>query len=117
MRRARRAVPTGVRYARARSACRRGSSCANGSIASVRASTGRSVGSTSSSHSTWPATLVASGARVLYRDGAPLATSVAGQVEWLDEVEPTLRPVLARALAMEPFAQLEPRLHAERARA
>jgi len=25
--------------------------------------------------------------------------------------------VLARALAMEPFAQLEPRLHAERARA
>jgi len=57
------------------------------------------------------------GARVLYRDGAPLATSVAGQVEWLDEVEPTLRPVLARTLAMEPFAQLEPRLHAERARA
>jgi len=56
------------------------------------------------------------GARVLWRDGVPLATSVAGQVEWLAaDVDPAERARLARAIAVEPFAQLEARLHGERA--
>jgi ATP-dependent Lhr-like helicase len=56
------------------------------------------------------------GARVLWRDGVPLATSVAGQVEWLAaDVDAGDRARLARAIAVEPFAQLEARLHGERA--
>ena len=58
------------------------------------------------------------GARVLWRDGVPLATSVAGQVEWLaDDVDAAERSRLARAIAVEPFAQLDARLHGERATA
>ena len=56
------------------------------------------------------------GARVLWRDGVPLATSVAGQVEWLaDDVDAAERSRLARAIAVEPFAQLDARLHGEHA--
>jgi ATP-dependent Lhr-like helicase len=55
------------------------------------------------------------GARVLWRDGVPLATIVAGQVEWLaDDVAAAERSRLARAIAVEPFAQLDARLHGER---
>ena len=58
------------------------------------------------------------GARVLWRDGVPLATSVAGQVEWLAaDVDAGERARLARAIAVEPFAQLEAWLHGERATA
>ena len=39
------------------------------------------------------------GARVLYRDGVPLATSVGGEVEWLaDDVAAADRPALRRRL-------------------
>ena len=41
------------------------------------------------------------GARVLYRDGVPLATSVGQQIEWLADVEATTRPLLRRALQAE----------------
>jgi len=46
------------------------------------------------------------GARVVYRDGAPLATSVGGEIEWLDDVDARLRALVGRALAMEPSPQL-----------
>jgi ATP-dependent Lhr-like helicase len=39
------------------------------------------------------------GARVLFRDGAPLATSIGGEIEWLDDSVPAAeRPALRRRL-------------------
>jgi len=39
------------------------------------------------------------GARVLFRDGAPLATSIGGEIEWLDDGVPAAeRPALRRRL-------------------
>ncbi|MDB5829153.1 MAG: ATP-dependent helicase, partial [Variovorax sp.] len=41
------------------------------------------------------------GARVLYRDGVPVATSVGGQTEWLVELAAGDRPAALHALALE----------------
>jgi len=47
-----------------------------------------------------------------------LPSRFAGQVEWLaDDVDAAERSRLARAIAVEPFAQLDARLHGERATA
>ena len=47
------------------------------------------------------------GARVAYRDGLPVATSIAGQVEFLhDDVEPAQRQWVARALTVAPALRL-----------
>jgi ATP-dependent Lhr-like helicase len=46
------------------------------------------------------------GARVAFRDGLPLATSVAGQVEFLHEIEPAQRQVVTRALTLAPALRL-----------
>jgi ATP-dependent Lhr-like helicase len=48
------------------------------------------------------------GARVLYRDGVPLATSVGGEVEWLADVGTEDRSPLRRALDGGPLSRIEP---------
>jgi ATP-dependent Lhr-like helicase len=47
------------------------------------------------------------GARVVSRDGMPLATSVGGEVAWLAEVAADERPLVLRSLARDPFARLD----------
>jgi len=42
------------------------------------------------------------GARVLYRDGVPIATWVGGHVEWLEPASPETQRAAARMLALEP---------------
>jgi ATP-dependent Lhr-like helicase len=42
------------------------------------------------------------GARILYRDGLPLATGVAQQIEWLVDVATAERPLLTHALEAAP---------------
>ena len=42
------------------------------------------------------------GARVLYRDGVPVATSVGGQVEWLETPSAEGRQAAIRALSLDP---------------
>ena len=46
------------------------------------------------------------GARVAFRDGLPLATSIAGQVEFLHDVEPAQRHAVTRALTLAPALRL-----------
>jgi ATP-dependent Lhr-like helicase len=48
------------------------------------------------------------GARVLYRDGVPLATSVGGEIEWLADVGTEDRSPLRRALDGGPLSRIEP---------
>ncbi len=57
------------------------------------------------------------GARVVSRDGAPLATSVGGEVAWLDEVAANERPLVVRALALDAAARSDAVSLAERSRA
>lgn len=47
------------------------------------------------------------GARVAFRDGLPLATSIAGQIEFLhDDIEPAQRQAVTRALTLAPALRL-----------
>jgi ATP-dependent Lhr-like helicase len=47
------------------------------------------------------------GARVAFRDGLPLATSIAGQIEFLhDDMDPAQRQAVARALTLAPALRL-----------
>jgi ATP-dependent Lhr-like helicase len=47
------------------------------------------------------------GARVAFRDGLPLATSIAGQIEFLhDDVDPAQRQAVTRALTLAPALRL-----------
>ena len=57
------------------------------------------------------------GARVVSRDGMPLATSVSGEVAWVDEVAAHERPLVQRALASDAAARSDPATLVERARA
>jgi ATP-dependent helicase Lhr and Lhr-like helicase len=57
------------------------------------------------------------GARVVYRDGTPLATSVGGEVAWLDEVAANERSLVLRALALDAAARTDTATLVERARA
>ena len=57
------------------------------------------------------------GVRVVSRDGAPLATSVGGEVAWLDEVAANERPLVVRALALDAAARSDAVSLAERSRA
>jgi ATP-dependent Lhr-like helicase len=43
---------------------------------------------------------------VAYRDGLPLATSIAGQVEFLHEIETAQRQRVSRALTLAPALRL-----------
>jgi len=55
------------------------------------------------------------GARILYRDGLPLATSVGQDVDWLAEIDATERPLLRRALQAGHFGRTVVEGQAERA--
>jgi len=57
------------------------------------------------------------GARVVSRDGMPLATSVGGEVAWVDDVAARERPLVQRALASDAAARSDPATLVERARA
>jgi ATP-dependent Lhr-like helicase len=46
------------------------------------------------------------GARVLYRDGVPVATLVGGQVEWLVPIEVDAQRAALRVLSLEPGLRL-----------
>jgi len=46
------------------------------------------------------------GTRVAYRDGLPLATSIAGQIEFLHEIDPAQRQAVTRSLTLAPALRL-----------
>jgi len=46
------------------------------------------------------------GSRVLYRDGVPVATSVGGQIEWLESLNPDERQAASRALSLDPALRI-----------
>jgi ATP-dependent Lhr-like helicase len=52
------------------------------------------------------------GTRVAFRDGLPLATSIAGQIEFLhDDIDPAQRQAVARALTLAPALRLRDNGH------
>ena len=47
------------------------------------------------------------GARIVYRDGVPLAASIGGQIEWFAEVDAETRRAVQHALQLGPLARVD----------